>query len=513
MRKRCNATIAATFAAGLLIAGEAAAQRAGPGTPAEGPAAPALDPMLERMFAVGAAPGMTVIVVRDTQVVYRRGFGWADVEARRPFTPATAFYIASTTKTFTGLTAALLERAGRFRLQAPLSSGLPGVRLQPPLDPDAITLQDLLTHTHGITNGGPVVYRTAYSGQHTDALLVELLFRHGPEATGRAFRYGNIGYNIMSLVINGLGEHWKDVERRLIFEPLGMTSTTARLSEADASRLAMPYRPTPDGHERVRYTKGDGNMHAAGGIVTSAEDLARWLEVHINDGVLDGRRVFPADLVQRVRAPLATQDGELGGIRRHGYALGWNVGTLDGDTILDHGGGFPGFRTSLSFMPGRRIGVAVLVNDGFTGGPLADAVTHYVYDRLIRGASVDATWETRIATFPDQLRQARAGIAADRSRRAARPQTLPHPLAAYTGVFENDELGTMEWRVVEGRLFVTAGLMASEVEVYDGAQNQLRVELTGGGEVVAFVMEGGQASGLRYAGRAFTRTSRDRAPM
>ncbi len=476
-----------------------------PGSAARGVAAAALDPMISRMFALGAAPGMAVVVVQDTQVVYSRGFGWADVEARRPFTPSTVFYIASTTKTFTGLTAALLAREGKVDLDAPLSRSLPGARLHEELSADAITLTDLLTHTHGISNGGPIVYRTAYSGEHTNQQLQRLLALHGPDENGRAFRYGNVGYNIASLIIDATGESWKDAQQRLLFGPLRMTSTTARRSTADASRLAMPYRPTPDGHERLRYTKDDGNMHAAGGLLTPADDLARWLEVHINDGALDGRRVFPADVMRQVHSPRAQQNASLGAIRRHGYSLGWNVGTLNGDTILDHGGGFPGFRTNLSFMPGRRIGVAVLVNDAFMGGPFADAVTEYVYDRLIRGASVDAAWEAKVATFPEQIRGARESVAADRARRAARPQTLPHPLGAYTGVFENESIGSMDWRLVDGRLHVTAGLLASDVEVFNGDRNQLRVELTGGGEVIEFVFTDGRATELRYAGQMLRR--------
>ena len=116
-----------------------------------------LDSALSQLFALDLAPGMSVAVVRDTQVVYAKGFGWADVEARRPVTPETIFYIASTTKSFTGLAAVLLDEQGRIDLDAPLSRYLPTAKLQAPLDPDSITLRSLLSHTHGIDNEGPIV--------------------------------------------------------------------------------------------------------------------------------------------------------------------------------------------------------------------------------------------------------------------------------------------------------------------------------------------------------------------
>ncbi|HEU5186539.1 MAG TPA: serine hydrolase domain-containing protein, partial [Gemmatimonadaceae bacterium] len=128
----------------------------------------ALDSTLAQVFALDLAPGMSIAVVRDTQVIYAKGFGWADVEARTPVTPQTIFYIASTTKSFTGLAAALLAEQGRLDLDAPLSRYLPTARLQTPLNPDSITLRSLLSHTHGIHGDGPIIFRTAYSGQHTN---------------------------------------------------------------------------------------------------------------------------------------------------------------------------------------------------------------------------------------------------------------------------------------------------------------------------------------------------------
>src|SRR5687768_685055 len=109
-----------------------------------------LDSTLAHLFALDLAPGMSVAVVRDTQVIYAKGFGWADVEARRAVTPQTIFYIASTTKSFTGLAAAMLAEQSRLDLDAPLSRLLPAARLQSPLSADSITLRSLLSHTHGI---------------------------------------------------------------------------------------------------------------------------------------------------------------------------------------------------------------------------------------------------------------------------------------------------------------------------------------------------------------------------
>jgi CubicO group peptidase (beta-lactamase class C family) len=469
------------------------------GSTASGQSAAArIDSVVTALFALGAAPGMAVVVVRDTAPIYMKGFGHADLESRRPVTPQTVFYVASTTKSFTGLAAAMLDRQGKISLDAPLSRYLTGIRLQSPLNPDSISIRSLLTHTHGIADG-PVAYRLAYTGDYSgNAQLAGLLAEHAPARAGRAFEYGNIGYNAAAIAIDSaLGESWKQWLARLLFTPLGMRSTTAYVSRIPRERLAMPYRVEPTGFARIPYGKTDANMQSAGGLVTTAEDMARWLEVHINGGRLDRRQVLPADAVAEAHRVLATTQRNQRGFTVVGYGLGWNVGLMGGDTLLTHGGGFAGFQTHMSFMPQHRIGVVAMIN---TNGPLAELVAMEIYKALLGrpGLVPDSLdWAKQ------QVAQMRERIGADRARRASRPQTLPLPLSAYAGVYENPAWGRVELSVVNGKLEARAGSAWSAVEVYDNTKHQLRVELTGGGTVVQMEIEGDRAiaavvDGVRY---------------
>jgi CubicO group peptidase (beta-lactamase class C family) len=477
---------------------------ADPGSSSEGaggstaPSTARIDSVVTALFGLGAAPGMAVVVVRDTAAIYMKGFGYADLEARRPVTPQTVFYVASTTKSFTGLAAAMLDRQGKISLDAPLSRYLPQLALRSPLNADSITIRSLLTHTHGIAHG-PVAHRLAYTGEYEgNAHLARLLAEHAPAPAGRAFEYGNIGYNVAAIAIDSaLGESWKQWLERLLFTPLGMRSTTAYISRVPRERLAMPYRIEPTGFARIRYGKADANMQSAGGLVTTAEDMARWLEVHMNGGRLDGRQLVPADVVAEAHRVLATSQGNRRGLTVLGYGLGWNVTLMGDDTLLTHGGGFAGFTTHMSLMPQRRIGVVVMINDN---APLADLVAMEIYATLLgrRGIVPDSLDWAR-----QQVAQTRVRIGAERARRAARPQTLPLPLTAYAGVYENPAWGRIELSVVNGKLEARAGNAWSAVEVFDNTRQQLRVELTGGGTVVQMEVEGDRAiaavaNGVRY---------------
>jgi CubicO group peptidase (beta-lactamase class C family) len=470
-------------------------------TPAE---RAAIDEALDSLFALDAAPGMGVVVVRDTAVAYQRGFGFADREAGRRFTPQTVFYVASTTKAFTGLAAAMLDLEGTFQLDAPLSRYLPQARLKPPLNPDSITIRRLLSHTHGIA-GGPVEMRLAYTGEYRGNDELISLLAHHDALPNTDYRYSNLGYNVAALAMDAVtGESWKRTLERLIFAPLGMTSTSGYVSRFPVERLAMPYGSTPAGHERIPYGKVDANMQSAGGLVTTLEDEARWLEAQLNQGRLDGRQVLPAAAVLETQRLQAAQARNVRGVQYFGYGLGWNLAAVNGDTLLTHGGGFPGFATAVSLMPGRRLGIVVMVNNGDLGGALTELASQAVYGILTGGAPLTPD---SLAVLRGRIAEARAGIKADRDRRAARPQTTPLPFSAYAGTYQNPLMGTFTLELnAAGMLEMRAGAAWSAIEVYDGAKYQLRAAPFGGGIVVQMKVEGDHVVGATMQGLEFSKT-------
>lgn len=457
-------------------------------------------------YPEAVAPGVAVVIVKDGRVILLKGFGYADIEAKRLVTPQTAFYIASSTKPFFALTAALLDHKGLIDLDAHLSTYLPQARLQSPLTTEAIKLRSLLTHTHGIA-GGPVDFRMGLTGQGTRPELISLLAEHSRSKGGTDFEYSNIGYQVASLALDSkLDKSWRDVLQTTVLDPLGMKNTSAYLSRLKSEQLAAPYTLGAGDYLRLHYAKADANMHAAGGIVSTAEDMAKWLQVNIGNGKLDGRQIFPASVVAETHRLQVDQDTQFSWVRRYGYGLGWNIGSYEGETLVHHHGGFSAFYAHVSFMPKQRLGVVVLTNEGLLGDTLAENVAQFVYDTLLNLPGNKFRWEKRLATAPQVAQRQRDGIAAERSRRAGRQRPLPLPLEAYAGVYESPEGGRMEWRVQNGKLTVSIGPLFSEAEVYDAAKNELRVELMPGrGNVIAFEVSGDQVVGVNFANMKFKR--------
>jgi len=168
---------------------------------------------------VPAMPSLAIAVVKDGRVVYLRE-------------PNTPYYIGSTTKAYTGLACAILAQRGQLDLDAPITKYLPEVTLA-----KAPTLRAFLTHTSGIENEA-IVFRTAFTGEHTASQLVSMLNSSKPAKPG--FQYDNLGYVVASLVMERVtGKPWQDTLDELVFAPLGMRHTTARMS--NAGRLPAGY--------------------------------------------------------------------------------------------------------------------------------------------------------------------------------------------------------------------------------------------------------------------------------
>ncbi|NNF57383.1 MAG: serine hydrolase [Rhodothermaceae bacterium] len=440
----------------------------------------------------GTVPGVSMAVVRGDEVVYLGGFGMADVEAGLPATPETAFYIASSTKSFTALAAALLNHDGALDLDAPVTQYAPGVAFDPAVGADQVTLRDLLTHTHGFDNG-PIGFRAAFTGEHTPEVMWQLLAETRPneEAPHGTFDYTNEGYNILSLVLDReTGQPWQDLLDARLFTPLGMDRTTAYASEPERMGwpVAAPYNALgPDGTvERIYLAKQDNTMQAAGGMYTTAADAARWLEVQLSEGRLDGEQVFPPEVLHETHRRWAETDASYGPFVRKGYGLGWYVGTYDEEPMVHHFGGFGGAHSHISFMPEHDLGVAVFVNEAGVGGRVAILLSTLAYDWWRGVPEAQAKADAFVGQLPEQLAQARTRAAGGRASRAERSWTLSQPFEAYAGTYVSPRYGTLVVTVEDGAAVVRLGNLWAVATPFT-APETMRVELIpGSGRVVGF---------------------------
>jgi CubicO group peptidase (beta-lactamase class C family) len=419
-----------------------------------------IDAFARRMLAeTGTTPGLSVAVIDGDRVVHTGAFGLRDVEANAPVTPETLFYIASSTKPFTAAAVRLLAEDGKLDLDAPLTKSIPRLKLAPPLDASRISLRDLLAHRPGFANGA-VNFRTSFPG-NMDREAMFHAFETSSTPGPIEFGYSNTSYILASLAIEeAAGRPWHEVLATRIFAPLQMRSTFAVIPPATLP-VAAGY--VDEAHARFRrYAAKDARtMHAAGGMFSTAADLAKWMIEQMTGG-----RVFSRRVIRDLHAPQISLSRKYRNIDRHAYALGWYHGTYEGDAdlLVHHFGGFNGFHAHLSFMPEHRIGVVVLSNGG---GETADLLASFIYDRMRGKKDLAAKYDTALARLRDDAVKRRAEQEKAAARKHER-RPLARPASAYAGQYTSDRLGTIVVREREGRLFAELGLIGNELLVEQG---------------------------------------------
>lgn len=457
-------------------------------------------------------PAIGLAVTQGDRVVYSQAFGLADASSGRRADERTAFYIASSTKALTATAVLALNARKVLDLDASVVRYLPALRGAKRLSPESVSLRDLLTMSHGLEGDGAVEFRTAYSGTFSPQLLLELLGEYRQTGPPRPFRYGNLGYNILGLVLDSRRpDGWKSIVRREVLEPLGMHETSARVSDFEPHAIALPHEYGADGRfRRIRLAKADDNMHAAGGHFATARDLARFVAAHASGGRLNGVQVFPREMVASAHDTQIAQDRRSGPFHRFGWGYGWDVSRYGGEHIVHRFGGFSGYRSHMSFMSDRGTGVVVLVNGSGVASSAADLMATYVYDRLSGLPDIEAAYKLRLSDLRALAEAQRYNLAQAATERQGRIARLPRPLHEYAGAYENGRFGRMEWRVVGTRLEARMGIAVSEAEVFDAGKNQVRIDVTGDTEVAqfAFVRDDGAARAVTYRGEIFQRVGR-----
>ena len=299
------------------------------------------------------APGASVLVTEGECVVYRRAFGFADLEARTPATTRTDYRLASLTKQFTATAVMLLVRDGKLRYDEPLTEALPGF----PAYGRAITLRHLLTHTSGLLDYEDFVPDTQ-TVQLKDRDVLAILERVDSTyfPPGTAYRYSNSGYALLALVVErASGVPFARFLHDRIFAPLGMSGTVA----FEQGVSTVPRRAFGYTERGGRFVRTDQSPTSAvlgdGGVYSSVDDLARWARA------LDERTLLDAATLR-----LATTPPALPGGARSEYGFGWFVDRYRGLVRHRHHGETVGFTNAIQRFPERRITVVILTNR--TGG-------------------------------------------------------------------------------------------------------------------------------------------------
>jgi CubicO group peptidase (beta-lactamase class C family) len=347
---------ASALLAAFLVWGFAGLARAEP----EAPQPPqtfdlkAIDDYVARQVKDRGFVGLSLAVARDGKVVLAKGYGKSSLEAGTVVEPDTLFAVGSVTKQFTCACVLLLAEEGKLSVQDKVAKYYPNLTRA-----RDVTLYDLMTHTSGYPDYYPLdfVDRRLQKPVEPDKLIEEYAGGKLDFEPGTRWSYSNTGYTILGRVVEKVsGEAFGKFLERRILKPLGMRHS-AFLPEEGDKRLARPYTSFALGPPEVARREAEGWLYAAGGLYSTASDLAEW------DLALVGGKVLKPESYQLMTAPRKLASGKM-----KDYGCGLTIVQREGETVLRHGGSISGFLAYNAVLPRTKSAVVLLTNGDFVEG-------------------------------------------------------------------------------------------------------------------------------------------------
>ncbi len=392
--------------------------------------------------------------------------GVANVETGQPADGDTPFYIASMTKAFVGLLAVRLNQIGVMPLDTTLAEAFPDMRVEG-VDLTQVTMRHALSHRMGF-HSPALSLRTAYTDRAPAADYAAIVTA-SHETTDPAFSYTNNGYVLYAGALEQrTGRSWKSWLDQIVLGPLGMRHSSARTSDLP---LASHTHEIYQSGWRTYAPKTDIIMHAAGGMVVSGADMARWLAANAG-----GDSPIATDVFEVAQTKQASTERGSGPVTCTGYAFGWATCEAAGIRFLEHGGTYTGARSEMIVLPDHGVGFAAMFNsDSMTGGLGMQLFTTFVIAYAGQDASLPPPYAfaARYAQMADQHRTNRSKDDGSASQGGWQPD-LPR-LASYSGTYSHPAFGVLTLASREGRLVGT--LNGTKLFLRPAAQDQFVAQL------------------------------------
>lgn len=427
-------------------------------------------PNLRRMVAAAMdglrVPALGLAIVKDGKVLHSKGYGVRTIGTNQIVHGHTLFGIGSNTKAFTALALGLLIAEGKIAgWHAPVSLYLPGFHMPKPSDTRELQVRDLLVHWSGLpAYAGDLLWWPKNDRPRHD--IVKAIQHMRPSYSFRAgYAYDNVFYVVAAELIETVsGMSWEEFIDQRILIPAGMHESVAGHSAArrkeNADRVTSPHALVGGILQVIEYIIGDQN-NPAGGIWSSANDLATWLLLWLQNGELPGMPpLFSKELAKQLLTPVVpipiSDIPELPKLtaRYMWYTLGMIMRDYRGMVMYTHGGLVPGHSSRVILIPEIGLGLGALTNAESTGGSYALLLQLVDYFLGVKPTD-QVDWVASFRAYEDRLQN--ETTAAEETLRT-RHESATGPslvLASYAGLYRDAWFGDVTISIHDSQLTIT----------------------------------------------------------
>lgn len=416
---------------------------------AQGPNLDSLDAYIGRAVRAFEQPGLAVGIVQGGRVIWSKGYGKLDLAKPEPVTPNSVFYCASISKAFTACAIGLLVDEGKLSFDDPVREHLPEFKTPNDHVTEHFLVKDLLCHRSGWNtfDGDLLWYGTNYSQR-------EILARHAAEPFTYEFRtdfgYSNLMYIAAAQLIERVsGMSWDAFITSRIFKPLGMDRSRVETEDLRTmTDVAMPHvrkGQDPNAPQKSMHYQALRGADGACGVLSTVMDLAKWDAMWANEGKVAGSAFISEETFRTLTAIHLPMGG-----RRDGAALGWFVEENNGQTVITHSGGMPGFILNHAVVPDKDLAVICLGNGESYS---VFAITNEILDLYLGDGKEDPVSDMLPRIQRRNEREAKR--VADRLNARALKTKPSLAAAAYTGTYVDKIYGEATVTEKDGKLLLS----------------------------------------------------------
>jgi len=485
---------------GLILSPIAAAQEADtPLTASVTSALPEIKAYAQEALERTGFPGLALVVVYQDEVVLMETLGVRKVGGDLPVTENTVFQMASLSKPMTSTLLAVAVNQGLLGFNDTVASHGVNLRLHDEWLTAHVTVADLLSHRSGLPgHAGDLLEDLGFSA---DVILerIGLLepgypFRNGYDYTNFGFTAGG------DAVANAAGMDFATTAEGMLFQPLGMESTSFRFADFESAKnRSAIHVKISDGSWEARYVRDPDAQAPAGGLSTTIRDYANWMRMQLAEGTFDGEVIVAAEVLSETWRPHSQSGYNADTYEASFYGLGWGVKHKpDAGLRISHAGAFElGVRTSVTLYPEIDLGIAVLTNGGGHGAPEAIG---FAFDDMVFEGEVSRDWIGFANTMFAQLMSEFTQYEVDVEEAPIDPAAAAD-FSRYEGIYSNDYFGPITVSMTEGVLELQMGPAEwrSPLQHWDGNAflfQPVGENAAGQGEVIFSLPDVGSASSL-----------------
>ncbi|WP_152393274.1 serine hydrolase domain-containing protein [Paenibacillus guangzhouensis] len=315
-----------------------------------------IEQFVKKQQELSHIPGLSIVIVEKGKTVYQKGFGYADLQSKKPVTADTLFEIGSTSKAFTGLAIMQLEKEGVIQRSDDVQKYIPWLKLTYQGEPQTITIDQFLHHTSGIPWNSLTRIPESNADNALELTVRTLLDQPLNRKPGSSFEYATINYDVLGLVIERVTKTPYDVYmKQQILEPLGMNRSFVGRHQVQSTEVASGHKIGFMQAQPYTAPIYRGNI-PAGYFITNANDVAKWMNVQLG---YDSNHAIDQEVIRASHIP----DQTVAPFDQHTYyASGWGIMKEQNQRYVFHAGENPNFTSYFIMKPDDQIGVAIMSN-------------------------------------------------------------------------------------------------------------------------------------------------------